>query len=171
MKQMSTTACVKLCKCTKMHAMERETVCVEPCLFDYAALAVKQHMKDSYSTEQRAILQQPLCNDRDIEGCNCYYCQTQIETHNLPDSSYQLSLSKKTDVSAAWPQCRELSVDTQSNWRGSRAVWAHSKGEEMSTWSERFYVYRDDLISRNVCFIAHQAINLHGGKSKCDIFI
>lgn len=65
------------------------------------------------STEQRSILEQPLSNDRDIEACNCYYCQSQIETHNLPDSSYQLSLSKKTGYSMACAHCRELSVDTQ----------------------------------------------------------
>lgn len=52
---MSTTACLRLNECMKMH-VKRECVCVKPCLFDYAALAVKQHMKDSYSTEQRAIL-------------------------------------------------------------------------------------------------------------------
>lgn len=36
---------------------------------------------------------------------------------NLADTSHQLSLCEKT-----CPHCRELSVDTQSNWGGSRAV-------------------------------------------------
>jgi len=33
---------------------------------------------------------------RTCVSCNCYYCQTQIETHNLPDTGYQLSLCGQT---------------------------------------------------------------------------
>lgn len=146
-------------------------MCLLPC--DYVVLVLMERgiWRTDTQAEQHAILEQPLSNDRDIEACNCYYCQTQIETHNLPDSSYQLSLSKKTGLSAVCPRRRELSVDTQSNWGASQAVWTHSKRGEMNTWSEHFYVFGDDLISHNVYFIAHYAINLHGSESKCDIFI
>lgn len=58
-----------------------------------------------------------------VMSCNCYYCQTQIEKHNLSDTSYQLSLCGKT-----CPHCRKLSVDTQSNWEGSGAVEGSQRG-------------------------------------------
>lgn len=54
---------------------------------------------------------------RTCMSCNFYYCQTQIEKHNLCDTSYQLSLCGKT-----CPHCRSLCVDTQCNWGGSQAV-------------------------------------------------
>lgn len=47
---------------------------------------------------------------RTCRSCNCYYCQTQIEKHNLCDTNYQLSLCGKT-----CPHCRSLSGDTQCN--------------------------------------------------------
>lgn len=56
-------------------------------------------------------------------SCNCYYCQTQIEKHNLSDTSYQLSLRRKT-----WPRCRLPSVDTQSNLGDIRAVEGSQRG-------------------------------------------
>lgn len=123
------------------------------------------------SVEQPAIFEQPLFNDRDIESCNCHYCQSQIETHNLADSSYHLSLSKKTGLAVVCTRCREPSVDTQGNWMAGM-FWTHGEIRgEMNTWSERFYVLGDDFISHNVYFIAQYAINLHAAKSQCDTFI
>lgn len=60
---------------------------------------------------------------RTCMSCNCYYCQTQIEKHNLSDTSYQLSLQKKTS-----PHCRLPSVDTQSNLEGTGAVEGSQRG-------------------------------------------
>ena len=64
----------------------------------------------------------------------------------------------------------ELSADTQSNWRGSVAAFRSQRGGR-NTWSEHFYVFWGDLISRYVYFMAQDAINLHAVKSNLDIFI
>lgn len=118
------------------------------------------------AARRRTCCKEEFCGVmRTCTSCNCYYCQTQIEKHNLSDASHQLSLCGKT-----CPRCRELSVDTQCNWGGGGAAEG-SQRRRMNTWSERFYVLGDDLISHNVYFTAGCAINLHDREPKCDIFI
>lgn len=70
---------------------------------------------------------------RTCMSCNCYYCQTQIEKHNLSDTGYQLSLHTKTD-----PHFRLPSVDTQSNLGGIWAVEGSQRGGQ--TLDQRIFM-------------------------------